>query len=80
MDTKQKLDQALRDALRSGNEPLKRAIRLVRSTIKLEEVNKGHELDEAEVIGVIQKEIKIHQIAGGSPKRQPPRSGSRKRD
>jgi len=61
MDTKQKLDQALKDGLRSANEPLKRTVRLVRSSIKLEEVNKSHELDEAEVITVIQKEIKIHQ-------------------
>ncbi len=61
MDTKQKLDQALKDALRSGNEPVKRTVRLTRSSIKLEEVNKGHELDEAEVIAIIQKEIKMHQ-------------------
>ncbi len=61
MDTKQKLDQALKDALRSGNEPMKRTVRLVRSSIKLDEVSRGRELDEAEVIAVIQKEIKIHQ-------------------
>ncbi len=61
MDTKQKLDQALKDALRSGNQPLKRVIRLARSSIKLEEINRSHELDEAEVIAIIQKEIKIHQ-------------------
>lgn len=61
MDIKQKLDQALKEALRSNNEATKRTVRLVRSGVQMEEVNKGRALDEAEVIAVIQKEIKIRQ-------------------
>jgi uncharacterized protein len=59
MDIKERLDSALKDAMRSGDDVRKRTIRMVRSSVKNEEVNKGRSLSEAEVIAVVQKEIKI---------------------
>ena len=61
MTTKEKLEQNLKDAMRSNNELNKRVIRLALSTIKLEEVNKGKPLDEADVLNVLQKEIKMRR-------------------
>lgn len=61
MDTKQKLDQALKDAMRSHDEMRKQNVRLVMSAIKLSEVEKGTQLDDAGVINVILKEIKARQ-------------------
>lgn len=37
----------------------KRAVRMVRASIKNEEINKGRLLNESEIVGIIQKEIKI---------------------
>jgi len=61
MTTKEKLEQNLKDAMRSNNELNKRVIRLALSTIKLEEVNKGKPLEEADVLNVLQKEIKMRR-------------------
>jgi uncharacterized protein len=59
MEITEKLDKALKDAMRSGDEMRKRTVRLVRSSIKNDEVSKGRPLDESEIISIIQKEIKI---------------------
>jgi uncharacterized protein len=59
MDMKERLDSALKDAMRSGDETRKRTIRMVRSSIKNEEINRSRPLEESEVVGIIQKEIKI---------------------
>lgn len=58
MDTKQKLEQALRDAIRTSDDVRKRTIRMVLTNIKLAEVEKGSPLDEVALAGVLQKEIK----------------------
>jgi uncharacterized protein len=63
MDTKEKLQSELKDALRSGNGVRKTTIRMALSSIKLAEVEKGSALDEPGIIGIIQKEIKIRQEA-----------------
>jgi len=63
MDTRQKLETALKDALRSSDELRKQNVRMVMSAIKLIEVEKGNRLDEAGVIGIIQKEVKSRQEA-----------------
>ncbi len=60
MDTKQKLEQSLKDAMRSGDKTAKNVIRLVMTNLKLAEVDHG-ELDESGVIALIQKEIKMRQ-------------------
>jgi uncharacterized protein YqeY len=61
METRQKLETALKDAMRSGDEMRKQNIRMVMSTIKLSEIEKGAPLDETAVIAVIQKELKSRQ-------------------
>jgi uncharacterized protein len=58
METKKALETALRDAMRSKNDTVLRTIRLVMSSIKMSEIEKGNPLDEAAVISIIQKEIK----------------------
>ena len=63
MNTKEKLQFELKEALRSGENVRKTTIRMALSSIKLAEVEKGSELDEASLINIIQKEIKIRQEA-----------------
>ena len=60
MNTKQKLEQALKDAMRSGDKTAKNVIRLVMTNLKLIEVDHGSQ-DESGVIALIQKEIKMRQ-------------------
>lgn len=61
METRQKLETALKDAMRSNDELRKQNVRMVMSAIKLYEVEKGAKLDEAGVIAIIQKELKSRQ-------------------
>lgn len=61
MDTKEKLQTALKESMRSGDEMRKQNIRMVMSAIKLNEVEKGTSMDEAGVIAIIQKELKARQ-------------------
>jgi uncharacterized protein YqeY len=63
METRQKLESTLKDAMRSNDEMRKQNIRMVMSAIKLNEVDKGQKLDEAGVIAIIQKELKSRQEA-----------------
>lgn len=56
--TKQELETALKDAMRAGNEVRKSTLRMVLSTIRLAEVEKGKPLDEAGLIAVLHKEVK----------------------
>jgi uncharacterized protein YqeY len=46
MTTKTELENALKDAMRAGDEVRKRTLRMALSTIRLEEVEKGAALDE----------------------------------
>jgi len=62
MDTRQKLEQALKDAMRSGDKTARNVIRLVMTNIKLVEVDRG-KLDESGIIALIQKEIKMREEA-----------------
>jgi len=61
MDTKAKLENDLKDALRAGDDLRKRTLRMALSAIRLAEVEKGGPLDENAVLGIIQKEVKSHQ-------------------
>ena len=58
MDIKATLQSDLKDATRSGQETRKSTLRMALSAIKLAEVEKGANLDEAAYMAVIQKEIK----------------------
>lgn len=63
METRQKLETALKDAMRSGDDLRKQNVRMIMSAVKLNEVEKGAPLDEAGVIAIIQKEMKSRQEA-----------------
>ncbi len=58
MDTKTKLENALKEALRSGDDVRKRTIRMALAAIHQAEVDRRTSLDEAAVISLLQKEIK----------------------
>jgi uncharacterized protein len=61
--TRQKLEAALKDAMRSGDEMRKQSVRMVMSAVKLSEVEKGQPMDEAGVLAIIQKKMKARQEA-----------------
>jgi uncharacterized protein YqeY len=58
MSLKEQLAEDLKDAMRSGDEPRKTAIRLTITAIKNAEVAAMKPLDEAGVVGVIGKQVK----------------------
>lgn len=58
MNTKQRIQQALTQAMRDRDEVRKRTLRLALLAIKMAEVEQGGELDDAGVWTVLQKEIK----------------------
>jgi uncharacterized protein YqeY len=61
MDTKAKLENDLKDAMRSGDDIRKRTIRMVLAAIKQTEIDKQIVLDETGVIGILQKEVKTRR-------------------
>lgn len=63
MEIKQTLENALHDAMRSKNEIVVKTIRLVMSTVKFTEIEKGKPMDDAGVVSVLQKEIKSRKEA-----------------
>jgi uncharacterized protein YqeY len=63
MDLKTQLQNALKDAMRSGNEVEKNTLRLVISSIRLTEVDKGITLDDAGVMAILHKEVKSRNEA-----------------
>jgi uncharacterized protein YqeY len=58
MDIKYTLQADLQDAIRHGEEVRKSTLRMTLTAIKLAEVDKGTQLDDAACLAVIQKEIK----------------------
>jgi uncharacterized protein YqeY len=61
MSIKEELTSTLKDAMRARDERKKSAIRLTLSAIKNAEIDVQKELDESEILGIIQKEIKSRQ-------------------
>lgn len=61
MDTKEKLEIALREAIRAGDDVRKRSIRMVLAAVRQVEIDRQVKLDEAAVLGIIQKEIKTRK-------------------
>ena len=61
MNTKQQLQEALKEAMRQRDDLRKRTLRLALAAIKLAEVEHGGELDESAVLSVLQKEIKARR-------------------
>ncbi len=63
MDLKSTLQSDLKDAMRSGEETRKSTLRMVLTAIKLAEVEKRSQMDDAAYLAVIQKEIKARREA-----------------
>ena len=61
MDTKEKLEIALKEALRAGDDVRKRSVRMVLAAIRQVEIDRQVKLDESAVLGIIQKEIKTRR-------------------
>jgi len=61
MDTKDKLELALKEALRAGDDVRKRTVRMVLAAVRQVEIDRQVNLDEAAVIGIVQKEIKTRK-------------------
>ncbi len=61
MTLKEQLEASLRESIRSGDDVRKRTLRMAISSIRFTEVEKGAKLDDAEVITVLQKEVKSRQ-------------------
>ena len=58
MDTQQQIESDFKDAMRASDDLRKRTYRMVLSSIKLAEVDKGEPLEEPDVLVILQKEIK----------------------
>ena len=63
MVTKSELETELHSAMRSGDDLRKRTLRMILSSVKLAEVEKRGELDEAGMQAVLQREVKTRQEA-----------------
>ena len=63
MDTKAKLNESMKEAMKSGNDLRKRTIRMVLAAIKQVEVDKRTDLDDMAVTALIQKEVKNRREA-----------------
>lgn len=61
MDTKEKLEGALREAMRAGDDVRKRSIRMVLAAVRQVEIDRQIKLEESAVLGIIQKEIKTRR-------------------
>jgi uncharacterized protein YqeY len=61
MLTKETIEEDLREAIRSGDDSRKRALRMVLTSIKLVEVDRRGTLDEPVLFGIFQKEVKALQ-------------------
>lgn len=58
MTIKNQLNESMKDAMKSGDEVRKRTVRMALAAVKQVEVDKRVELDDAAVMGLLQKEIK----------------------
>lgn len=61
MNTKEKLNQALKDAMRSGNDLRKRTLRLALAAIKNAEIERKGDLEDERVLAILQKEVKARR-------------------
>lgn len=63
MDTKTQLNEAVKQAMKSGDELRKRTLRMALAAIKQAEVDRRISLDETAVLAILQKEIKMRREA-----------------
>lgn len=63
MSIKEQLQNDLKEAMRTNNEVQKRTLRMALAAIRLLEVEKGVQLDDNAVLGILQKEVKARHEA-----------------
>ena len=63
MTTKNLFENALKEAMRSGDDVRKRTVRMALSAIKMAEIDKGAALEESAMLAIVQKEIKSRREA-----------------
>jgi uncharacterized protein YqeY len=63
METKEKLELALKTAMKAGDDVTKRTVRMALAAIRQTEIDKRMDLDETAVLGILQKEIKTRREA-----------------
>jgi uncharacterized protein YqeY len=63
MNKKTELNNAVKESMKSGDEVRKRTVRMVLAAIKQVEVDRRISLDDAAVISILQKEIKLRKEA-----------------
>jgi len=61
MNTKEKLTQSLRDAMRAKDDVKKRTIRMALAAVKNAEIDQQTELDEPAILAILQKEVKMRR-------------------
>ncbi len=61
MDLKTQLNNALKEAMKSGDEVRKRTVRMVLAAIKQAEIDRQVNLDDSGVLSILQKEIKTRR-------------------
>lgn len=63
MDTKTRLNESMKDAMKTGDEIRKRTVRMVLAGVKQVEVDKRADMEEMAVVALVQKEIKNRREA-----------------
>jgi uncharacterized protein len=58
MVKKAEIDNALKKAMRSGDDVVKRTLRMAVASIRMAEMDKGSQLEDPEVIAILQREVK----------------------
>ena len=61
MDMKTRLNDAVKESMKSGDEVRKRTIRMVLAAIKQSEIDRRITLDEPAILSILQKEIKTRK-------------------
>lgn len=61
METKEKLQEALKQAMRAGDEIQKATLRMTLAAIRNAEIERRGDLDEADMLAILQKEVKSRQ-------------------
>lgn len=63
MDMKTEINNAVKEAMKSGDEVRKRTLRMTLAAIKQIEVDRRISIDDAAVLSILQKEIKLRKEA-----------------
>ena len=65
MVSKKTFEEALHESMRQKDEVAKNTYKILLSSIKMAEIEKGAEIDESQILGIIQKEIKMRRESIG---------------